>query len=225
MKNQKILGSVIIIIIAGVLMWFFVNRAQKPTNGLTNNDSDLVVLQSDQQGRPTEQTRTSDPQCTENATEKIYYGDLQAGRILQVTLSCDQKQLTLTGVVNQVIDSTNSADFAVGSAPFIDSSGKSDPVNVSNDYNFDGYNDLYVLSQDSEGYMQDRANIFLYDTSTHKFKYNTELSKILNIDTDSVKKYVKEVVLLGSDGEPTTTSKYKTINYKWVNGHLLKVGN
>ena len=149
-----------------------------------------------------------------------YTGMLNTDMLVTMLLSCDQKKVTVTGAVTQTITAT---DIGVDThTDLVDTiAGSGGVVAVDTDYNFDGYNDLALIT--SRGGDVDAITsyaIFLYNAVTKKFEYNSELSAIENIGVNEPHKWVTSTYTCAARIDKNDCHSYA---YTWVAGHLKKV--
>ena len=185
-----------------------------------SQEAGVTVLERDSQGRATLQTRSTDPSCPlpdaqefgGKMYEHISYGDLQPGKSVQITVSCDQRHIRLGGAVTQDIAYTYDTQ-------------NMESIALENDYNFDGYNDVALVriakgSGGDDPDTQYTTDVYLYDPMTTQFIYAADLSKLKNITVDPELKYVVEdESYYTKSGEHVEAYQ----NYRWVNGRIVKV--
>lgn len=198
-KQRKIkIGYAVFFIILAIFVFSYlgfyllqkqsINKVREPIN-IEKQDIDITVKEKDEFGRKIIQTRSSDPDCTDGVYENIYYGEIKKDMPVKVVLSCDQERFNIVGSVTQLIDSTNGIDLAGDDVVLVDISSGSQVVDIEDDYNFDGYNDLSAISSNGQGFDGvDSFNIFLYNPKIQKFVYNAEISKLQNTLMDTKNK-------------------------------------
>lgn len=213
-----IIGVLVIVVVSG-LTWLGNVRRDKIEMG---QDRDVVVMERDEEGRPTIQIRSGDIACKpypgktevsrEQRVEGLQYEELKTDTKIVVTNTCGGMTFVLGGAVTQTI------------AYMHDDLDQLEIIKLDTDYNFDGFNDFEVVRITSGGgedpnttYMSD---IYLYDQTTKQFVYNAELSKLRNISVDPEQKYVIE-----EESYYTKSNEHVEAyqNYQWTNGHLVKV--
>ncbi len=195
----------------------------KNTTEVPYSDSKIVVVRKDEQGRPIEQLRIDDTNCSlgkppdiELSLEYIIYENIKQDLPVTIITSCDRGTFTVTGSVTQVVKYMHENSWF-----------NLENVSVNRDFNFDGYNDLDIARIFSGGGGDDYntkyiSDIYLYDSVSKKFVHNIELSNLKNVILDPSKKYVQEDLSYYTESGEHIDNMYKT--YIWVDGHL-KVKN
>ena len=150
--------------------------------------------------------------------EHSYEGDIQKGKHIKMILSCDHKKLTITGAVEQTIQSSDEElkNTSYGEEQeLVGAEALPYGVDTGSDYNFDGYNDLTLTIARGSGVSALYSFfIFLYDPIQNKFVFNSGLSNLQNIQVDNVNHDIKQNFGLGKDG-------WSLIDYSWTKENKL----
>ena len=96
-------------------------------------------------------------------------------------------------------------------------------VHVSEDYNFDGYNDLStIISNGSGNFAIDTYIIFLYNEKENKFLFSKDLMGKENLTVNPKTKIISEIYSCGLD----KNDEYiiRSTEYKWQQNKLKRVG-
>ncbi len=145
-----------------------------------------------------------------DGVEQHFEGNITPSMPIALTLSCDYETVTIKGSVDQILKSPYP-----DSTELVDPSAHINSVVTTDDYNFDGYNDVAFLTVNGEGSQaSDTYTIFLFDVQTKQFVYNKELSKITNISIDNEKKQI----LLHEVGD---AGGYTIRRYMWKGDMLV----
>ena len=84
------------------------------------------------------------------------------------------------------------------------------------DYNFDGYNDIYIYNYEEAGVNNRSQTIWTYNPKIKKYEKNTFLSNLSIWNVDKNQKTIKS-------GWRTGAQIYNTVTYKLVNGKFVQV--
>lgn len=157
-----------------------------------------------------------------------YLGEITSNQPVEMNLSCDLRTLKITGDEGMEIQTIVAEDVPLVDdihpdlVSFVDYSDDSDhslgEVQVSNDYNFDGYNDLEIIYSYGAGDSQiTQKSIFLYSPETRSFVYHKELSSIPNVYPDEILQRISTHIGLGYGA-------YEEQSYTWHDNSLQIVG-
>jgi len=154
--------------------------------------------------------------------EHYYEGDIDQGKHVKITLSCDHKKMNITGAVTQTIISSDVLKDDNVFAGLADLSSGEAVVEVSNDFNFDGYNDLSSIVNNGQGANAVKEYlIFIYNLSSDKFDFNKDISSLTNVNVDSENKEIFQEFCMPVNG--SSKSECIKTRYKWVNQQLEEI--
>ena len=147
--------------------------------------------------------------------------DIYPGMHVKVTLSCDQRQLTFSGAVNQIIKISDNPD-EYDQYDMNDAAGFADVTSGEGnlefeDYNFDGYKDFSAIS--SYGSQDQTYVFFLFDPVKKEFIYNKEMSALHNLSLAPAPNADKRLVQTFCTPYPNC----KRVEWKWEKGNLVKI--
>jgi len=204
----------VIIILGGVFVWQHFATQQKQKSAVVSSDPSCDGVK--------------DPYYNLGfGVEHTYEGDIKPGMHVKIVLSCDHQKLTISGAVNQVIQSSDLAKYNDGeNIDLADLSSGTEVIGLNYDYNFDGYKDLESIVSSGQGISAiDTDIIFLYNPKINKFVYQPDLSALENIYVYDSDKTIRQEFNLGYDSNTGGGAGFEEIIYKWNNNSLAKVSD
>jgi hypothetical protein len=116
-----------------------------------------------------------------------------------------------------LLDTLISDTLSITSNPWL-ISGLDNPDFKLMDANFDGYNDLFVLTGYSANGMVEEYGIYLFNTINKHFEYDRNLSNEIGFNT-MIDKETEEITAGGADG----FMNFQWRTFKYINGKLLMI--
>jgi len=163
--------------------------------------------------------------CKEKKEQKTETSEAQTPASLVQTVEFNGKKIPMTVFYSRETDGdyhyTDSLNFEYeGKKHLISLNGLStwrfenpdsyELIEVTTDYNFDGYMDISILA--NVGTHNSESNIFIYNPQTKEYYHHKELSEGSDIEVDAENQAIRKHGMRGNAG-----LTYSVKDYKWVN--------